>query len=86
MTYYEIFYTGIVGVIVGALISTLLAYWFQRIIHEEQLAAQKKSQDAFLAALKEIEMVHAVSGNALREQLHTEGQAIKEAIHNLKQN
>jgi hypothetical protein len=81
---YEIFYTGIGGVVIGALISTLLAYWFQRIIHKEQLAAQQKSQEAFLASIKQLMEVHANANMSLKGQLHIEGQAIKEAIQNLK--
>ena len=81
---YDVFFAGVGGAVLGALISTLLAYRFQRIIHKEQLEVQKKSQEAFLDCLKHFETVHAVGGGALKEQLHTEGQAIKEAIQSLK--
>jgi hypothetical protein len=81
---YDSFYAGIGGALLGALISTWLAYRFQRIIHKEQLEAQKKSQDAFLASLNRFQDILATSGNSLRQQLHTEGQAIKEAIQNPK--
>ncbi len=81
---YDIFWSGVGGAVLGSLLTTLLAYWFQRIIHLEQLAAQQKSQEAFLASMKQLVEVHANANMSLKGQLHTEGQAIKEAIQSLK--
>jgi hypothetical protein len=81
---YDIFYAGAGTGLLGAMLGAWLTFRFQRILLKEELEAQEKSQKAFLDALKEFQMVHAVGEGALHKQIHIEGQAIKEAIQDLK--
>jgi hypothetical protein len=81
---YELFFAGVGGAILGALFSTWLAYRFQRIIHREQLASQQKSQEAFLASIKQLVEVHANANTGLKLQINAEGQSIVKAIESLK--
>jgi hypothetical protein len=80
----EVFFAGAGGAILGALISTWLAYRFQRLIHIEQMEAQQKSQEAFLASIRQLVEVHANANTGLKLQLHAEGQSIVTAINSLK--
>ena len=81
---YELLFAGVGGAILGALFSTWLAYRFQRVIHLEQLAAQQKSQEAFLASLKLLADVHTGTSDGLKLQISHEGQSLVKAIESLK--
>ena len=81
---YDIICSGVGGAVLGSLLTTLLAYWFQRIIHLEQLAAQQKSQEAFLASLKLLADVHAGTNDGLKQQMCQDSQKIVKAIESLK--
>lgn len=77
---YELFASGAIGSLLGALVGGFITYRFNLIIHREQLESQQKSQDAFTASLERIveSVCNATAG--LKLQLGTECQSLVKAI------
>lgn len=81
---YKLFFSGVGGAILGSLISTLLAYWFQSIQHKKQMEAQKLSQAAFLASLGKISEAFSSASQGIKGQLGQELHLLTEAVKGLK--